>query len=143
VTGTIAGLATVTPASGFVGPLGGVILGAAGAAICYSAVNVIKRTLGVDDALDVLAVHGFGGASGTILTAIVATTALGGAGVAAGVGPQLGVQLLGVAAGGAWAALATFVLVKLGQAVVRLRVSEDEELEGLDQTAHGESAYRQ
>jgi ammonium transporter, Amt family len=142
VTGTIAGLATVTPASGFVGPLGGVILGAAGAVICYTAVNFIKRTLGVDDALDVLAVHGFGGASGTILTAIVATTALGGAGVAAGVGPQLGVQVLGVVVGGAWAAIATFVLVTLGQAVVRLRVSEDEELEGLDQIAHGESAYR-
>jgi Amt family ammonium transporter len=143
VTGTIAGLATVTPASGFVGPFGGVILGAAGAVICYSAVNFVKRTLAVDDSLDVLAVHGFGGATGTILTALLALPAFGGAGLMLSFGEQLGVQILGVAVAVIWSGAVTYGLVLLCQAVVGLRVNEDEELEGLDQTAHGESAYRQ
>jgi Amt family ammonium transporter len=142
VTGTVAGLATVTPASGFVGPMGGVILGIAGASICYAAVNFVKRTLGVDDSLDVLAVHGFGGATGTILTAILALPAFGGVGYGLGFGEQLGVQILGVAVGILWSGAATYGLVMLCQALVGLRVAEDEEQEGLDQTAHGEAAYR-
>jgi Amt family ammonium transporter len=132
----------VTPASGFVGPAGGVILGLVGAGVCYGGVNLIKRTLGVDDALDVLAVHGFGGATGTVLTAILAASVFGGVGLTMSVGQQLGVQILGVLAAAAWSAIATYVLVKLCQALVGLRVDEDEEMEGLDQTAHGEAAYR-
>jgi Amt family ammonium transporter len=142
VTGTIAGLATVTPASGFVGPIGGVVLGIAGATICYSAVNLVKRTLAVDDSLDVLAVHGFGGVTGTILTAALALPALGGTGVTGGFAHQLGVQVLGVVAALAWSGAATLAVVKATQALTGLRVDEDEEQEGLDQTAHGESAYR-
>jgi Amt family ammonium transporter len=142
VTGTIAGLATVTPASGFIGPLGGVILGAVGAVICYSAVNLVKRTLAVDDSLDVLAVHGFGGATGTILTAILATTAFGGTGLTLGVPEQLGVQVLGVAVAVVWSGAVSYALILLCRVTVGLRVDEDEEQEGLDQTAHGESAYR-
>jgi Amt family ammonium transporter len=142
VTGTIAGLATVTPASGYVGPIGGVILGIAGAVICYSAVNLVKRILSVDDSLDVLAVHGFGGATGTILTALLALPTFGGAGLTLSFGEQLGVQILGVVVGAVWSGGVTYGLVLLCQALVGLRVNEDEELEGLDQTAHGESAYR-
>jgi Amt family ammonium transporter len=142
VTGTIAGLATVTPASGFIGPLGGVILGAVGAVICYSAVNLVKRTLAVDDSLDVLAVHGFGGATGTILTAILATTAFGGTGLTLSVPEQLGVQVLGVAVAVVWSGAVSYALILLCRVTVGLRVDEDEEQEGLDQTAHGESAYR-
>jgi Amt family ammonium transporter len=142
VTGTIAGLATVTPASGFVGPFGGVLLGAAGAVVCYSAVNLVKRTLAVDDSLDVLAVHGFGGVTGTILTALLALPAFGGTGFMLTFPEQLGAQLLGVAVGIVWSGAVTYGIVLLCQALVGLRVNEDEELEGLDQTAHGESAYR-
>ncbi len=142
VTGTVAGLATVTPASGFVGPLGGVLLGAAGAIICYSAVNLVKRTMAVDDSLDVLAVHGFGGASGTLLTAVFALPAFGGVGYMPSFIEQLGLQILGVAVGVIWSGVATYAIVVACRALVGLRVDEDEEQEGLDQTAHGESAYR-
>jgi Amt family ammonium transporter len=142
VTGTIAGLATVTPASGFIGPLGGVLIGIIAASVCYSGVNLVKHTLGVDDALDVLAVHGFGGATGTVLTAIFATSAFGGVGLALEFPQQLGVQVLGVLAAAIWSGVVSYVLVKVCEASIGLRVSDDEELEGLDQTAHGESAYR-
>src|SRR6185503_18647957 len=131
VTGTVAGLATVTPASGFVGPVGGVLLGIAGASICYIAVNFVKRTLAVDDSLDVLAVHGFGGASGTILTALLALPAFGGVGYNLSFGEQLGVQILGVVVAVLWSGAATYGLVLLCKALVGLRVAEDEEQEGL------------
>ena len=144
VTGTIAGLATVTPASGFIGPIGGVILGLAGGVICYLGVDLIKRTFKIDDSLDVLAVHGFGGATGTILVAFLALPMFAGVGVSVtsgGVGDQLFVQIVGVVAVAAWSAIASVVLIKITQAIVGLRVAEDEELEGLDQTSHGESGY--
>jgi Amt family ammonium transporter len=143
VTGTIAGLATVTPASGYIGPIGGVALGLAGGIVCYLAVGLIKKALKIDDSLDVLAVHGFGGATGTVLTAIFAVSILSGTGLGEGVsvGRQLGVQIIGVVAGVVWSAVATVVLIKVTQALVGLRVTEDEELAGLDQTAHGESGY--
>jgi len=143
VTGTIAGLATVTPASGYIGPIGGVILGLAGGVVCYLAVDLIKKVMRIDDSLDVLAVHGFGGATGTILTAIFAVSMFSGVGLGEGVsvGHQLGVQVVGVVAGVVWSAVATIVLIKITQALVGLRVTEDEELRGLDQTAHGETGY--
>ncbi|NND49764.1 MAG: ammonium transporter [Rhizobiales bacterium] len=144
VTGTIAGLATVTPASGFIGPIGGVILGLAGGVICYLAVDIVKRSFRVDDSLDVLAVHGVGGATGTLLTAVLIVPALSGVGLDEGVsmGDQFVAQLIGVAAALVWSAVATFVIVKLTQALVGLRVNEEEEVEGLDYTAHGETGYR-
>jgi Amt family ammonium transporter len=142
VTGTIAGLATVTPASGFVGPIGGVLLGFTGGVVCYAMVNVVKHMMKVDDSLDVLAVHGCGGAIGTLGTAILALPLLGGVGLHVGVASQFGVQLLGVVAVALWAAVATVVLVRLTQALVGLRVTVDEELTGLDQAAHGESGYK-
>jgi Amt family ammonium transporter len=142
VTGTIAGLATVTPASGFVGPLGGVLLGLLGGGVCYITVSVVKHRIRIDDSLDVLAVHGCGGATGTLATAVLALPALGGVGLHVGVATQFGIQLLGVVSVAAWSALATIVLVRITQALVGLRVTTDEELIGLDQTAHGETAYK-
>ena len=143
VTGTIAGLATITPASGYVGPMGGVILGLAGGFICYFAVDLIKRRFLIDDSLDVLAVHGVGGATGTLLTAFLATSAFGGAGLAEGVsaGGQFMSQLIGVVAVLVWSGAATFVIVKIAAAVTGLRVDEDAEMEGLDTAAHGETGY--
>ena len=98
VTGTIAGLATVTPASGFIGPIGGLVLGLVGGVICYVAVDIVKRTMRIDDSLDVLAVHGVGGATGTLLTAILVLPSLGGIGLGEGVsvGDQFTAQLIGV-----------------------------------------------
>ncbi len=142
VTGTIAGLATVTPASGFVGPIGGVLLGLVGGMVCYAMVNVVKHVIKVDDSLDVLAVHGCGGALGTLATAFLALPVLGGVGVHTGVASQFGVQLVGVVSVALWSALATAVLLRVTQALVGLRVSVDEEVTGLDQTAHGESGYK-
>ncbi len=143
VTGTIAGLATITPASGYVGPLGGVVLGLAGGFICYFAVDIIKRKFLIDDSLDVLAVHGVGGATGTILTALLAASVFGGVGYGDGqsVSGQLGVQVIGVVAVLVWSLVATYVIVKVTQALVGLRISEDDEVQGLDLTAHGETGY--
>jgi Amt family ammonium transporter len=143
VTGTIAGLATITPASGFVGPAGGIGLGLAGGFLCYYAVNIVKSRCKLDDSLDVLAVHGVGGATGTLLAAVFASTALGGVGLADGVsmGSQFGVQVIGVVATIVWAAVASLLIVKLCQAVCGLRSSEEEIIEGLDFTSHGEKGY--
>jgi len=143
VTGTIAGLATITPASGFVGPIGGVILGLAGGFICYFAVDIVKRKYLIDDSLDVLAVHGVGGATGTILTALLASTIFGGVGFGedGSASGQLGVQVIGVVAVLVWSLVATFLIVKVTQALVGLRISEDDEVQGLDLTAHGETGY--
>jgi len=143
VTGVVAGLATVTPASGFVGPLGGVILGAVGSFVCYQAVDFVKSRLKVDDSLDVFAVHGVGGILGTLLVAVLATPILGGAGYAPGVdmGGQAITQLIGVAAVCAWSAIATLVLVFVVRRTVGLRASAEAVEDGLDLANHGERAY--
>jgi ammonium transporter, Amt family len=144
VTGTIAGLATVTPASGFVGPAGGILLGLAGGVVCYFAVDLIKRHFKIDDSLDVLAVHGVGGATGTLLVAFLAALP-GGTGVnlEAGAVSQFLVQFTGVGVVALWSALATFVIVKVIAMTSGLRVTREDEIEGLDFTAHGEKAYNQ
>jgi Amt family ammonium transporter len=143
VTGTIAGLATITPASGYVGPAGGVLIGLAGGVLCYLAVQLVRHRSGVDDSLDVFAVHGVGGATGTLLAAFFATTALGGVGLAEGmtVASQFVVQLTGVVAAIVWSALATYILVKIAGAVCGLRVTPEETVEGLDYATHGERGY--
>jgi ammonium transporter, Amt family len=143
VTGVIAGLATVTPASGFVGPIGGVLLGAAGSFVCYYAVHLVKTRTRIDDSLDVFAVHGVGGILGTLMVAVLASPALGGVGYADGVtmGGQAGVQALGVVATLAWSAIATVALAYGVKAVVGLRVHDEAIDEGLDMHAHGERAY--
>jgi len=142
VTGTIAGLATITPASGYVGPLAALIIGSAAGFVCFLMVEVVKGRWKIDDSLDVLAVHGIGGALGTLLVALLAGLP-GGSGVSEGntVITQFGVQLLGVVVTGVFSALATWILVKLTKALVGLRVSREEEIEGLDYTTHGETGY--
>jgi Amt family ammonium transporter len=141
-TGAIAGLATITPASGFVGPLGALALGIVAGGLCYLAVGVVKSRCGVDDSLDVMAVHGVGGCTGTLLTAVFGATMFGGLGASKlSIMGQLGIQALGVAATVAWTAIATFLIVKLVKALVGLRVDPEEELEGLDVRTHGERGY--
>ncbi len=143
VTGTIAGLATITPASGYVGPLGGVILGLAGGLICYWAVGFVKDKMKLDDSLDVFAVHGVGGLTGTLLVAFLANETMGGDPLAKGqtMLGQLGVQSLGAVAVAFWSIIATVVIVMVVQTLFGLRVSAEEETEGLDFTAHGETGY--
>jgi len=143
VTGTIAGLATITPASGFVGPIGALIIGFAGGVVCYYAVGIVKQKLKIDDSLDVFAVHGVGGALGTLLVAFLVDTSFGGAGLVEGttMGSQFMIQLIGIVAVLVWSLIATFVIIQIVKAITGLRVSEEEELEGLDITAHGESGY--
>ena len=143
VTGVVAGLATVTPASGFISPLGGCILGVAGAIVCFFAVDFVKHKMKIDDTLDVFAVHGLGGILGTVLVAFLAHPALNGAGF--GDNPdamaQLKVQLMGVAATVVWSGVVTAILVAGIRAMVGLRASPDEVEEGLDLTSHGERSY--
>jgi Amt family ammonium transporter len=143
VTGTIAGLATITPASGYVGPAGGICLGLAGGVLCYLAVDIVKSRIGVDDSLDVLAVHGVGGATGTLLAGFFATAGLGGIGLSEGatVASQFGVQLLAVIVVLVWSAVASYLIIKLTQALCGLRASEDAMIEGLDYSTHGERGY--
>lgn len=143
VTGMVAGLATITPASGFVGPIGALIIGLVGGIVCYYMVGFIKHRLKIDDSLDVFAVHGVGGVLGTLMVAVLVDKSFGGAGLEKGmtIASQFGVQLTGFAAVLVWAVLASYVLVKIVQSTVGLRVSDDEELEGLDVTSHGETGY--
>ncbi len=144
ITGMVAGLATITPASGFVGPVGGLVIGLAGGVACYYAVGIVKRALKIDDSLDVFAVHGVGGILGILLVAVFASPSLSGLGFADGVesiGDQLWRQLVGAGVTFVWAGIASAVIVVIVRAVVGLRVSDDEETEGLDHTAHGESGY--
>ena len=143
VTGMVAGLGTITPASGFVGPLAALVIGFAAGGICYFATVYIKQSLHIDDSLDVFPVHGVGGMLGTLSAGIVVAAGLGGAGLAdgVGIGQQLGVQALGIAVTVGWTALVTFVILKIVGALVELRVSEEDETMGLDLTAHEESGY--
>ena len=142
-TGVIAGLATITPASGFVGPLAGPVFGVLAALLCYPAISTIKQRLGIDDALDVMAVHGVGGILGTLLLAVFAAPALGGVGygTAGGFGGQLLAQLAGVVVAFGWSLGWSFLFARLCAATVSLRVDREAETEGLDYAEHGESAY--
>ena len=142
-TGMVAGLATVTPASGFIGVPGGIILGLAGGYICYVAVDLIRGKLGIDDSLDVFAVHGVGGVLGSLLVAILATDAFSGMGLAEGitVGGQLLVQAKSILITVIWTAVASFTILKIAAVAGGLRVNDDSELEGLDLSQHGERGY--
>ena len=143
VTGMVAGLGTITPASGFVGPLGGVLIGLAGGTVCYFATQLIKSGLKIDDSLDVFPVHGVGGALGTILAAVFVASTWGGAGYADGMnlGSQLGVQILGVAATAVYAGLVSFILLKIIGVMTPLRTEQGVEQQGLDIVQHGETGY--
>jgi ammonium transporter, Amt family len=142
VTGVVAGLATVTPASGYVSPVGGMILGVCGSLVCFYAVDVVKHKWKIDDSLDVFAVHGVGGILGSLLVAILAHPDIGGVGYDGGnVGEQFITQSLGVGATMLWSAVVTAILIYGLRAMIGIRASEDDIDEGLDLTAHGERGY--
>ena len=143
VTGTIAGLASITPASGFVGPIGAVVIGVAAGIICQWFTTWIRTTCKIDDSLDVFAVHGVGGIIGTLLVAIFAATEFGGVGLPEGAstGGQFYVQIVGVISVAILSGVVTWIIAKVISATVGLRVSEEEEIDGLDISAHGERGY--
>jgi len=143
VTGMVAGLGTITPASGFVGVTGAVCIGALAGTVCFFATQFLKRTLHIDDSLDVSPVHGVGGVVGSILTGVFVSAGLGGVGYVEGMtmAKQVGVQTLGVVATAAWCGIATYVILKILDVTLGLRVNEEHESEGLDLAQHGERGY--
>jgi Amt family ammonium transporter len=143
VTGVVAGLGTITPASGFVGPIGALAIGATAGVVCFLATQLLKRQLHVDDSLDVSPVHGIGGVIGTLLTGVFISAQFGGVGYAPGMDMlrQVGVQILGVAATAAWCGVLTYLILKVVDAWIGLRVAEEHESEGLDLALHGERGY--
>ena len=141
-TGMVAGLATITPAAGSVGPVGALIIGVLASLLCYFAVVLIRNTLKIDDSLDVFAVHGVGGILGTLILPMLANVGplapgLGGVSI----GQALGVQIVGILAVCAWSAIASYGLLMVIKMAGGLRVDEMDEELGLDSTTHGESAY--
>ncbi|MEL0251997.1 MAG: ammonium transporter [Novosphingobium sp.] len=142
-TGAVAGLATVTPAAGFIAPGAAMILGAIGALVCYPMIQLVKQRLEIDDSLDVFAVHGVGGMVGSILLAVFLSDGFGGTGYAEGMNMvrQLVAQFAGVGIVALWSAFATVVCALMVAMVIPMRVTEDEEREGLDITSHGERAW--
>ena len=140
ISGAVAGLGTITPASGYVLPWHGIVIGLLAGGICFWACTAIKQRFGYDDSLDVFGVHGVGGATGTVLAGVFATAAVGSrSGLLEGNPAQLLYQLYGIAATVAWSGVVTFLLLKAIAFIVPLRVSEQNELEGLDVTQHGEA----
>ena len=141
--GAVAGLVAITPACGSVGPMGAIVIGTLSGFICLWGVNGLKHMLGADDALDVFGVHGVGGIVGAILTGVFAAPALGGTGGEDfAMGAQVWIQTWSVIVTIVWSAVVAFIAYKIADILVGLRVPEEEEREGLDITAHGESAYR-
>ncbi len=143
VTGMVAGLGTITPASGYVGPFGGIVIGLIAGISCYLATQFIKQKLQLDDSLDVSPVHGVGGVIGILFTAVFASPALGGLGYEDGSGmfSQLGVQVIGILATIVWSGILSYIIFKFTDAMVGLRVTSDEETEGLDLVLHDERGY--
>jgi Amt family ammonium transporter len=149
--GAVAGLVAITPACGFVGPMGAVFIGLLSGLICLWGVNGLKRLLGADDSLDVFGVHGVGGILGALLTGVFASPSLGGTGVYDyvankvnpdySIGGQVWIQFQGVITTVIWSAVVAFIAYKIVDLLVGLRVSEEEEREGLDISSHGETAY--
>ncbi len=140
-TGAIAGLAAITPASGTVGPLGAIVIGCASSVLAYIAATYIKFRFSYDDALDVVGVHGVGGLVGIILVAIFASTSYGGSIADLDIGAQLGVQIYGGIFAVVYTAIVSYIVLKIVDMLVGLRVDEDEERQGLDITDHGEEGY--
>ena len=149
--GAVAGLVAITPAAGFVGPMGGLVIGLLAGVVCLWGVNGLKRMLGADDSLDVFGVHGLGGALGAVLTGVFAAPSMGGTGiydyVANAVAPdysivaQVWIQIQAVLTTVIWSGIVAYIAFKLLDMVIGLRVTEEEEREGLDISSHGESAY--
>jgi len=140
-TGMVAGLATVTPASGFVGPLGGIILGALGGYVCYLAVELVRMKLRIDDSLDVFAVHGVGGILGSLLLPVMAMPVLGGFGAMDHILRDVGIQAYAVLVTLIWTGVFSFGILYAIKLLMPLRVHEEDEFDGLDITQHGERGY--
>nr|VFJ54714.1 MAG: ammonium transporter [Candidatus Kentron sp. FW] len=147
ITGMVAGLGTITPASGFVGPGGALVIGIVAGFACFTATNYLKRALKIDDSLDVFPVHGVGGILGTLSAGVFASTGLGifsGFGFADGIdsmGGQVSVQFIGVIATVAYTAIVSYIILKVLDVIIGLRVTPDEETEGLDIVLHEEAGY--
>ncbi|NOT84730.1 MAG: ammonium transporter [Methylococcaceae bacterium] len=145
VTGMVAGLGTITPASGFVGPAGALFIGITAGVVCFYATQFVKRTLKIDDSLDVFPVHGVGGIVGSLLTGVFAASSLGGMGLPEGVTilSQLSVQALAVLVTILWSAGFSWIILKTLQKTIGIRVNPDDEMQGLDITLHEETGYHQ
>ena len=143
-TGAIAGLATITPAAGFISPGAAILFGLAAAFVCFYAITAVKSRLQIDDSLDVFAVHGVGGIMGSALLGIFLSADLGGTGYAdgMGMGEMVGVQLLAIGVIAVFSAIVTVLIALSVSLFIPMRVSEDEELQGLDTTSHGERAWQ-
>ena len=142
VTGMVAGLGTITPASGFVGPIGALIIGSLAGVICYEATQYIKKGLGIDDSLDVFPVHGVGGILGTVLTGVFVAESWGGAGLGGtAMSAQVMIQIIGVITTILWCGFFTYAILKVVDALNGLRLEEDDEHTGIDLTQHGEAGY--
>ena len=149
--GAVAGLVAITPACGFVGPMGAIVIGLLSGLICLWGVNGLKRMLGADDSLDVFGVHGVGGILGALLTGVFAAPSLGGTGIYDyvankasadySIGGQVWIQFQGVLTTLVWSGVVAFIAFKIVDLVIGLRVTEEEEREGLDISSHGETAY--
>ena len=139
--GVVAGLVAITPAAGTVGPMGALVIGLASGVICYFCATSLKRKLGYDDSLDAFGVHGIGGIVGAILTGVFAAPALGGFGAVTDIGAQVWVQAKGVIFTVAYTAIVTYVILKVLDVVMGLRVNEEEESVGLDLAQHNERGY--
>lgn len=141
-TGAVAGLVAITPASGTAGPMGALLIGASSGILCYITATSLKRALGYDDSLDVFGVHGVGGMVGALLTGLCAAKFMGGAGIeAAGVGAQIWAQFKSVIVTIIWSGVVSFIALKIIDAVIGIRASEEDEVQGLDVSNHEETGY--
>jgi Amt family ammonium transporter len=143
VTGMVAGLGTITPASGFVGPFGGLFIGVTAGFVCFYATQYVKRTLKIDDSLDVFPVHGVGGITGSLLTGVFAASSFGGLGLPEGVSiiKQVGIQVLAISVTALWSGFFSYLILKALDKWLGLRVTPDEEVQGLDTVLHEETGY--
>lgn len=139
--GVVAGLVAITPAAGTVGPMGALVIGLVAGVICYFCATSLKRKLGYDDSLDAFGVHGIGGIVGAILTGVFAAPALGGFGTVEDIGAQVWIQAKGVGFTVIYTAIVTYVILKVLDLVMGLRVNEEEESVGLDLAQHNERGY--
>ena len=140
-TGAVAGLVAITPASGTVGPVGAILIGIASGVLCFFAATSLKRAMGYDDSLDVFGVHGVGGFVGAILTGVFTAEMFGGAGLDGGIGSQVVLQFIGAAATIVYSGVLTWIILKVLDGAIGLRVTPDEEAEGLDLALHDERGF--
>ena len=140
-TGAVAGLVAITPASGTVGPIGAILIGIASGVLCFFAATTLKRAMGYDDSLDVFGVHGVGGFVGAILTGVFTAEMFGGSGLDGGIGSQVALQFVGAAATVVYSGVLTWVILKVLDSAMGLRVTADEEAEGLDLALHDERGF--